>query len=396
MPLDSHDVHLSTSQNYLNNKKVNMQNMQNMGNMNSNAKPYNYEQQEPVYYSYKNALKANYNMYEMLMSTNAESLYLQDSANQVSDMNAFGNQYFPYTQNYQQYPSMQHYMPYVPYYSYQQEPVYQNDMGYYAGFNYMQHNNVVDNTVKRVDKNGNDISPLNASFVNDQAEKKDVLIRIPAMKTKLDKGLRLSDEERTELLAFLKEKRSKDKCEVYYVNVEGEGNKNMPLKSRKPKKNGVWTDTLKEIIELCVCTIPKDESNKMRLNMKQYGRNELISMYIQTQLGKYRKVKQVSSHIQVWKNRLRKEIIFLSKIIKWKKNESKDETYSKKELVNFDMFLKKYELKDTKEMEHFDKMMKLIYNLLEYGMYRDTDAMIRFEELFTEVSKQLKAGVLKI
>lgn len=141
-------------------------------------------------------------MYEMLMSTNAESLYLQDTANQVSDMNAFGNQYFPYTQNYQQYPSMQHYMPYVPYYSYQQEPVYQNDMGYYAGFNYMQHNNVVDNTVKRVDKNGNDISPLNASFVNDQAEKKDVLIRIPAMKTKLDKGLRLSDEERTELLAF--------------------------------------------------------------------------------------------------------------------------------------------------------------------------------------------------
>ncbi|KAL6933936.1 hypothetical protein ACO0R3_001719 [Hanseniaspora guilliermondii] len=390
MPFEPHEVHLSTSQSYPNNKKSNI------NNINQNIK-HTYEQQEPVYYSYQNALKANHNMYEYMMSSNAENLYLQDSVNQVNDMNVFGNQYFPYTQNYQPYPSMQQYMSYVPYYSYQQEPVYQNDMGYYTGYNYMQQNsNVIDNTIRRVDKNGNDISPLSATFINDLKENKDVMIRIPVMETKLDKGLRLSDEDRNDLIVFLKEKRIKDKCEVYYVNVEGEGNKNLPLKSRKPKRDGVWTDTLKEAIELCVCTIPKDESNKMRLNMKQYGRNELISMYIKVQLGEYRKVKQVSSHIQVWKNRLRKEIIFLSKIMKWKKNDSKEETYNKKETMNFDMFLKKYDLKDDQEIEHFNKMMKLIYNLLEYGMYRDTDAMIRFEELFSKVSKQLKAGVLKV
>ncbi|KAF0271126.1 hypothetical protein FOG51_04004 [Hanseniaspora uvarum] len=396
----------------------------------------NYEYQEPVYYSYQNALNSNHNMYESLMSANVEHLYLQDSYNQLNEMNnpsnnqKISNQYYPYTQNYQQqFSSMQQYMPYVPYFAVQQDhQVYQNDMSYYPGYNYPQYaSNVIDNTVKRVDKDGNDISPLSPKFFqqtnyaidfkqNDRMNgnmmnENKGMIRIPVVKTNLTKGLRLGDDERTELLKFLENKRNLDKLEVHVEEeIEQEGQK-VNLKSRKPKKDGVWTDELKKAIELCICTIPKDESNKMRLNMKLYGRNELISMYIQVHLGEHRKIKQVSSHIQVWKNRLRKEIFYLSKIMKWKnigKNafqtaqtaEEKDYSpnyhYNKKEILTMELFLKKNKLEEDKDIEIFNKMMKLTYNLLEYGMYRDTDAVFRYEELFAEVGKQLKAGLIEV
>ena len=404
----------------------------------------NYEYHEPIYYSYQIAQNASHNMYETLMSSNAENLYLQDSNNQSNDFlttqksnPSNSKQYFPYTQNYQQqYPVMQVNMPYMPYYAVQQDrsmyPSEMNYIGYNNCYQFLNGNNYVDNTTKKVDKDGNDISPLSPMFLpkNNYTDnikqqntyldpsingisKGDVykvmgeskeMVRIPVIKTNLAKGMRLSDEEREDLLKFLEKKRELDKMEVVHVDedtkVEGE---KINLKTRKPKKDGVWTDELRQSIELCVCTIPKDETNKMRLNMKQYGRNELISMYIQVHHGEYRKIKQVSSHIQVWKNRLRKEIFYLGKIMKWKnigngkvqnKNEDIDK-YNKKEILLMELFLKKNTLKSDKEIEDFDKMMKLTYNLLEYGMYRDTDAVIRFEELFVEVSKQLKAGLVE-
>ena len=69
----------------------------------------NYEYHEPIYYSYQIAQNASHNMYETLMSSNAENLYLQDSNNQSNDFfttqksnPSNSKQYFPYTQNYQQ------------------------------------------------------------------------------------------------------------------------------------------------------------------------------------------------------------------------------------------------------------------------------------------------------
>lgn len=49
--------------------------------------------------------------------------------------------------------------------------------------------------------------------------------------------------------------------------------------------------------------VPKIGKGKKFLNGKMCGRNELISDHIEKLTGKYRCRKQVSSHIQVLKNR---------------------------------------------------------------------------------------------
>ncbi|CAI5758636.1 unnamed protein product [Candida verbasci] len=66
--------------------------------------------------------------------------------------------------------------------------------------------------------------------------------------------------------------------------------------------NDIWSDDVEAAFEEVLHLIPKNGLNKIKMAGRSCGRNELISDYIYSKIGKFRTRKQVSSHIQVIKN----------------------------------------------------------------------------------------------
>ncbi|SCU94533.1 LANO_0E07074g1_1 [Lachancea nothofagi CBS 11611] len=63
----------------------------------------------------------------------------------------------------------------------------------------------------------------------------------------------------------------------------------------------IWSVPVENAFLAALRVIPKKGTAKIKLKDRNYGRNELISVYIQHRVGEYRAKKQISSHIQVWK-----------------------------------------------------------------------------------------------
>ena len=62
-----------------------------------------------------------------------------------------------------------------------------------------------------------------------------------------------------------------------------------------------WSNNVEEIFIRALRLVMKNGTSKIKLREKNYGRNELISLYIKYYTGAFRTKKQISSHIQVWK-----------------------------------------------------------------------------------------------
>lgn len=62
-----------------------------------------------------------------------------------------------------------------------------------------------------------------------------------------------------------------------------------------------WSNSIEEVFIRALRLVMKNGTSKIKLREKNYGRNELISLYIKYYTGEFRTKKQISSHIQVWK-----------------------------------------------------------------------------------------------
>ncbi|CCF59532.1 hypothetical protein KAFR_0H01220 [Kazachstania africana CBS 2517] len=62
-----------------------------------------------------------------------------------------------------------------------------------------------------------------------------------------------------------------------------------------------WPYKVENAFTSALRLIMKSGTSKIKVRNKNYGRNELISLYIKYQTGEIRTKKQISSHIQVWK-----------------------------------------------------------------------------------------------
>ncbi|AMD18715.1 HBL187Wp [Eremothecium sinecaudum] len=69
-----------------------------------------------------------------------------------------------------------------------------------------------------------------------------------------------------------------------------------------------WPPQVESAFLLALRAIMKNGTSKIKLREKNYGRNELISLYIKHTCGEYRTKKQISSHIQVWKKSILNKI----------------------------------------------------------------------------------------
>ena len=62
-----------------------------------------------------------------------------------------------------------------------------------------------------------------------------------------------------------------------------------------------WPHKVEKAFTDALRLIMKSGTSKIKVRNKNYGRNELISLYIRYETGEIRTKKQISSHIQVWK-----------------------------------------------------------------------------------------------
>lgn len=75
----------------------------------------------------------------------------------------------------------------------------------------------------------------------------------------------------------------------------------VPLNSMTMSGGDKWSPQVENCFLNALRVIMKNGTSKIKLMDKNYGRNELISLYIKNRLGEFRTRKQISSHIQVWK-----------------------------------------------------------------------------------------------
>ncbi|KAM3163010.1 TEA domain-containing protein [Lachancea thermotolerans] len=77
----------------------------------------------------------------------------------------------------------------------------------------------------------------------------------------------------------------------------------LPLQATQPPltNTDIWSVPVENAFLAALRIILKKGTAKIKLKDRNYGRNELISLYIHHRVGEYRAKKQISSHIQVWK-----------------------------------------------------------------------------------------------
>ncbi|SCW03683.1 LAFE_0G15918g1_1 [Lachancea fermentati] len=63
----------------------------------------------------------------------------------------------------------------------------------------------------------------------------------------------------------------------------------------------IWSSPVENAFLAALRIIMKNGTSKIKLRDRNYGRNELISLFIRHNVGEHRTKKQISSHIQVWK-----------------------------------------------------------------------------------------------
>lgn len=442
----------------------------------STASNNNFSEQQQPYYSFN------------------PSLYTAaDEQQHQSNLNNNQNSFFPYTHSLQPYMWMQpQHFGYIPH-PYQQHQQLTNPPYFYdnnSQYNYHQNHlqrshpghgsDVESSSVKK--ENFNDISPLSPKFNHQQTQSvngnymtqsydnnspysNDFKITSQPHQQKLYDasipkpvndvvprsggiyGISLGDEERNDLLVFLKQRKSRS---LSNLNNDSKNK----IRGPQSKSDHLWSEDICSALNAAVTCIPKDDFNRIRLSTKQYGRNELISMYIYACTGQKRKIKQISSHLQVWKKRLTRDLKKTVEIMKSRKlgkynpkkqekkmgeaeepdveaNDShesfhenshykgtsnvdiidletgevvferqhkREETLSMKESqrllsdFNTKMFLSKNGLESNEDIVHFHKMTTLIYNLLEYGIVKSEVSVLRFKEIFLEVEQMLAKG----
>lgn len=74
---------------------------------------------------------------------------------------------------------------------------------------------------------------------------------------------------------------------------------------RVPKSKGqeeIWSEDVETALHEILAMAPKQGSHRVKICNRSVGRNDIISTYILAKTGKYRRRKQISSHIQVLKN----------------------------------------------------------------------------------------------
>ncbi|SMN21842.1 similar to Saccharomyces cerevisiae YBR083W TEC1 Transcription factor required for full Ty1 expression [Maudiozyma saulgeensis] len=69
-----------------------------------------------------------------------------------------------------------------------------------------------------------------------------------------------------------------------------------------------WSNNVEEVFIKALRLVMKNGTSKIKLKDRNYGRNELISLYIKYYTGEFRTKKQISSHIQVWKKAILNKI----------------------------------------------------------------------------------------
>ncbi|CCK72316.1 Tec1p KNAG_0J02360 [Huiozyma naganishii CBS 8797] len=69
-----------------------------------------------------------------------------------------------------------------------------------------------------------------------------------------------------------------------------------------------WSSEVENIFVDSLRVILKNGTSKIKINERNYGRNELISLYILYHTNEFRTKKQISSHIQVWKKTIQNKL----------------------------------------------------------------------------------------
>lgn len=72
--------------------------------------------------------------------------------------------------------------------------------------------------------------------------------------------------------------------------------------------NDKWPPHVESAFINALQLVMKNGTAKIKLKDKNYGRNELISLYIKNKTGEQRSKKQISSHIQVWKKSIANKV----------------------------------------------------------------------------------------
>lgn len=119
----------------------------------------------------------------------------------------------------------------------------------------------------------------------------------------------------------------------------------------------IWPSEVEDAFVASLKLIPKKGTSKIKLSHKNYGRNELISLYIYYYTRNFRSKKQISSHIQV-----------LKKAVNSKKDNNLNITDSELELYNL---IENGAPGTEKTRENFEKEFTVIVEELEKEVLRD-------------------------
>ncbi|EJS44808.1 tec1p [Saccharomyces arboricola H-6] len=69
-----------------------------------------------------------------------------------------------------------------------------------------------------------------------------------------------------------------------------------------------WSESVEEAFFEALRLIMKNGTTKIKIRNANFGRNELISLYIKHKTNEFRTKKQISSHIQVWKKTIQNKV----------------------------------------------------------------------------------------